>query len=86
MSGKQLSLTKDGNVRNQLKKPYRDGATHVIFEPLDFMYRMYGMPQAQGCAGAVIARLAALALKPRVKPNAGSPVFLIHEWRSRKVF
>ncbi len=23
---------------------------HVIFEPLDFMYRMYGMPRAQGCA------------------------------------
>ena len=31
----------------ELKIPYRNGTTHVIFEPLDFMYRMYGMPRAQ---------------------------------------
>lgn len=33
----RLSLTTHGNVRYQLKTPYRDGTTHVIFEPLDFM-------------------------------------------------
>jgi hypothetical protein len=27
-------------VRYQLKTPYRDGTTHVIFEPLDFMARL----------------------------------------------
>jgi hypothetical protein len=32
----------------------------VIFEPLDFMYRMYGMPRAHGCAGAAISRLVSL--------------------------
>ena len=32
---KRLSLTPNGNVRYQLKTPYRDGTTHVIFEPLD---------------------------------------------------
>ncbi len=32
-----LSLTPNGNVRYQLKTPYRDGTTHVIFEPLDFI-------------------------------------------------
>jgi hypothetical protein len=42
------------------------GATHVIFEPLDFMYRMYGMPRAQGCAGAAFPRLVALVPKPRI--------------------
>ncbi len=52
-------------VRYELKTPYRDGSTHVIFEPLDFMYRMYGMPWVQGCAGAAISRLAALVPKPR---------------------
>ena len=31
---KRLSLTLNGNVRYQLKTPYRDGTTHVIFEPL----------------------------------------------------
>jgi hypothetical protein len=32
-----VSLTPNGNVRNQHKTPYRDGTTHVIFEPLDFI-------------------------------------------------
>jgi len=35
ISEKRLSLTPNGNVRYQLKTPYRDGTTHVIFEPLD---------------------------------------------------
>ena len=35
VSEKRLSLTSNGNVRYQLKNPYRDGTTHVIFEPLD---------------------------------------------------
>jgi len=29
-----------GNVHYQLKTPYRDGTTHVIFEPLDFIARL----------------------------------------------
>jgi hypothetical protein len=40
-------MTRHGKVRYELKTPYRDGTTHIIFEPLDFMYRMYGMPRAQ---------------------------------------
>jgi len=59
VSEKWLSITPNGNVRYQLKTPYREsvprqrsecfghGTTHVIFEPLDF-----------------IARLAALVPKP----------------------
>ena len=34
---KRLSLTPNGNVRYELKAPYRDGTTHVIFDPLDFI-------------------------------------------------
>ena len=37
---KRLSLTSVGNIRYQLKTSYRDGTTHVIFEPLDFMARL----------------------------------------------
>ncbi len=33
-------LPPSGDVRYQLKTPYRDGTTHVIFEPLDFMARL----------------------------------------------
>ena len=40
MSEKRLSLTANGQVRYQLKTPYRDGTTHVIFEPLDFIARL----------------------------------------------
>jgi hypothetical protein len=35
----RLSLTR-GNVRYALKTPYRDGTTHVIFEPEDFIARL----------------------------------------------
>ena len=47
LSSKRLSMTRNGRVRYELKTPYRNGTTHVLFEPLDFMYRMYGMPRAQ---------------------------------------
>jgi hypothetical protein len=47
VSNPRLSLTHNGQVRYQLKTPYTDGTTHVLFEPLDFMYRTYGMPRAQ---------------------------------------
>jgi len=40
VSEKRLSLTSNGNIRYQLKTPYRDGTTHVILEPLDFMARL----------------------------------------------
>jgi hypothetical protein len=40
ISEKRLSLTPNGNVRYQLKTPYRDGTTHVIFEPLDLIARL----------------------------------------------
>jgi hypothetical protein len=40
VSKKRLSLTPNGNIRYQLKTPYRDGTTHVIFQPLDFIARL----------------------------------------------
>jgi ribosomal protein S27E len=40
LSEKRLALTSNGNIRYQLKTPYRDGTTHVIFEPLDFIAKL----------------------------------------------
>jgi hypothetical protein len=40
VSEKRLALTSQGKVRYQLKTPYSDGTTHVIFEPLDFMAKL----------------------------------------------
>ena len=75
VSTKRLSMTRNGRVRYELKTPWRNGTTHVIFEPLDFMYRMYGMPWAQGCAGTAISRLVALIPKPRVNLTRFHGVF-----------
>jgi len=32
---KRLSLTNQGRIRYELKTPYRDGTTHVIFDPVE---------------------------------------------------
>ena len=40
VSERRLSLTPNGNVRYELKTPYRDGTTHVIFDPLDFIAKL----------------------------------------------
>ena len=46
VSEKRLSLLSNGNVRYDLKTPYRDGATHLIFEPMDFIAQ-----QRASCTG-----------------------------------
>lgn len=40
VSEKRLSLTPSANIRYQLKTPYNDGTTHVIFEPMDFIAKL----------------------------------------------
>ena len=40
---KRLSLTRNGQVRYELKTPWRNGTTHVIFEPLDFISRLVSL-------------------------------------------
>ena len=40
LSIQRLSLTSQGDVVYQLKRPFRDGTTEVVFEPLDFIARL----------------------------------------------
>ncbi len=40
VSEKRLAITGNGKIRYQLKTPFRDGTTHVLFEPLDFIARL----------------------------------------------
>jgi hypothetical protein len=40
VSQARLSLTAGGLVRYRLKRPYSEGTTHVLFEPLDFLARL----------------------------------------------
>ena len=68
-------MTEHGQVRYILKNPWRDGTTHVIFEPLDFTALAH--PCARGISASihVIARLAALVPKPRVNLTRFHGVF-----------
>ena len=43
VSEKRLSLTSSGNIRYQLKTPFHDGITHVIFEPLYFIAKLVAL-------------------------------------------
>ena len=38
-----MSLLRNGQVCYELKTPYRDGTTHVIFEPMDFIARLVAL-------------------------------------------
>ena len=40
VSTERLSLTAQGLIHYRLKTPYRDGTTHGVFEPLDFIARL----------------------------------------------
>lgn len=40
ISEQRLSLTSNDVIRYELKTPYRDGTTHVFFEPLDLIARL----------------------------------------------
>ena len=72
---KRLSIDGQGRVVYRYQQPFRDGSTHVVLEPLDFMFRMNGMPRAQGCARAAVARLAALVPRPRLNLTRFHGVF-----------
>ena len=36
-------MTRNGRVRYELKTPWRNGTTHIIFEPLDFVSRLVSL-------------------------------------------
>jgi len=40
VSVERLDFTAQGQVRYRLKTPYRDGTTHIVLEPLDFIARL----------------------------------------------
>ena len=45
----RLSRDGDGLVVYELKHPFRDGATHVLFEPMDFMARLAALVPRPRC-------------------------------------
>jgi len=57
VSEKRLFVTPRGDIGYSLKTPYRDGTTHVIFEPLDFIARLACLCGARRQAALVPPRL-----------------------------
>ena len=43
VSTQRLSLTRNSQLRYELKTPWRNGTTHVVFEPLDFIARLVAL-------------------------------------------
>jgi len=43
VSVERLDLTAQGQVRYRLKTPYRNGTTHIVLEPLDFIARLVAL-------------------------------------------
>ena len=39
-SRERLTLQDDGNIQLRLKRPWSDGTTHMVFEPLDFLAKL----------------------------------------------
>ena len=46
IGNEHLTLNRAGQVGLTLKTPYRDGTTHIVMSPLEFMQRL-GAPRTQ---------------------------------------
>jgi len=46
ISEKRLSISPQGRVRYQLKTPWKNGTTHVDFEPVDFIAKLAALVPA----------------------------------------
>jgi hypothetical protein len=49
----RLVLIASGQVRYRLKTPYRDGTTHIVQEPMDFMARLAALPPSRAGQGGL---------------------------------
>ena len=47
VSVERLDFTAQGQVRYRLKTPYRDGTTHIVLEPLDFIARLAALAEGR---------------------------------------
>jgi len=50
---KRLSVDHRGRVLYRYKQPFRDGSTHVVLEPLDFIARLAAIERSGKCKAAV---------------------------------
>jgi hypothetical protein len=74
VAAERLALTDSGYIRYTLKTPYRDGTTHVMFEPMDFIARLVALvPKPRVHLTRYHGVFApANALRDRVVPGSGT--------------
>ena len=60
ISNERLSINRDGNVVLNLKTAWRNGATHIVLTPLEFMQRL----------AALVPRLHLIRFHGALAPNA----------------
>ena len=99
VSVERLDFTAQGQVRYRLKTPYRDGTTHIVLEPLDFIARLAALvppprvhlTRFHGVFAAHAALRAAItpggrgagARKRAVAPEAPTPKDVRMNWARR---
>jgi len=54
LASSRLSLTREELVRYAFKTPWRDGTTHVLFEPLDFIARLAALIPSKNASSAAV--------------------------------
>ena len=64
----RLALTASGQVRFTLKTPYRDGTTHIVLEPLDFIARLAAQPQRLKKSRSPVGSPWSVATKSEMRP------------------
>jgi hypothetical protein len=80
VSNERLSIDGDGLVVHELKRPFRDGTTQCLFEPLDFLARLAALiprPRSHlvryhGVFAPNARHRALLVAKPRVRPRSAT--------------
>ena len=70
VSEQRLAQTSEGNIRYRLKTPYKDGTTHVIFEPLDFLAKLAALVRARSDPNHGLISLGSTASSHQTANNA----------------
>ena len=59
IANERLKRNRAGQVVLQLKSPYKDGTTHIVMEPLEFMERLAALVPAPASPSDSVSRRAA---------------------------
>jgi hypothetical protein len=70
----RLSIDGDGLVVYELKHPFSDGTTHVLFEPVDFIARLAALDCRARIVGTILALQSNARHRHLIVPRHTSPI------------